>query len=602
MAVAVATDALGSTEKKSEIRGNFVINPNTPTFVAPGDEFEISASIANNVKGSGDNSPVTVQLTSTPELEIIGAATINLEINEGQEKTAHFRLRATSTLGSAFRTSIVSGTTNDSKKELKLERSLYPEYRQVEAALSSSPLILVAGLQRYLDGYPYGCTEQLTSEALPLLAMTGQSWFVNDAQAISAKIAATIQMLGQRQMSNGGFSYWPGLSDNSSNSFASVYAMHFLTEARLQNYNVPNELFSAGLGYLRDLAGQTPSSMEAARIQAYAIYVLTRNEIVTTNYLTNLQLYLERERAMKWQEEITGAYIAATYQLLQSSAEANRLIGQYKPHSKTVDTSDFYDANIADAQYLYLVARHFPNRLAELGDKLVINLVNAINSAELNTVLSGFSSMALSTYGQANPPSNDAVFSIKELFLDNKEKTLTALDNRYERATIDDKVKQIIFNNPNSQTYFYQLIQAGFDKQLPTQAVKEGIEIYREFRDTKGNAITSTTLGTEIEVHIQVRSLTNPYLSNIAIVDLLPGGFEVVRDSVGSQGIDYADVREDRVVFFTSLDTSAKEIVYRIKATNIGNFTVPAIQAESMYDPGVRANSAAGSFEIKERT
>ncbi len=101
MAVAVALDSVGSADKKSEIRGDFVINPNTPTFVAPGDEFEISASIANNVKDSGANANVYVQLTVSPELEIIDAADESLTISEGREKTVRFKLRARADLGSA---------------------------------------------------------------------------------------------------------------------------------------------------------------------------------------------------------------------------------------------------------------------------------------------------------------------------------------------------------------------------------------------------------------------------------------------------------------------------------------------------------------------
>ncbi|MBA2652314.1 MAG: alpha-2-macroglobulin family protein [Tatlockia sp.] len=628
MAVAVATDALGSTEKQSEIRGNFIINPNTPSFVAPGDEFEITASVANNVKGSGDNAPVSLQLTSTAGLEIISEAQSNLNINEGQEKIAHFKLRATTTLGSAklsltassgnkaskmnatisvrpasaFTTSVTSGKSKDRKKALPVLSSLYPEYRKVEASMSSSPLILVSGLKRYLDGFPYGCTEQLTSQAFPSLAMAGQSWFATDLQKIKDKINATIQLLGQRQRSNGSFSYWPGLGDNASNGFASVYAMQFLTEARLQNYNVPVDLFSIGLSYLRDLAGQTPSSIENARIQAYAIYVLTRNEIVTTNYLTNLQLYLDREQSQKWQEELTGSYIAATFKLLQNSPEANRLISQYKSQSSSIKENDFYDKNIADAQYLYLVARHFPEKLALVGESLVLNLVNAINSAELNTLLSSYSSLALSAYAQTNQPSTDSAFSIKEVFTDNQEKTANSSDNRYQKLSVSEKVAKIIFNNPTQQTFFYQLTQAGFDKQLPTDALKKGIEITREYRDKEGNPITSTSLGSEIDVHIQVRSLDNRYLSNIAIIDLLPGGFEVLRDSVKTENIDYADLREDRVVFFTSLDSNAKELVYRIKAINSGKYTIPPIMAESMYNPNLRANGVAGSVIVEEKS
>lgn len=103
-------------------------------------------------------------------------------------------------------------------------------------------------------------------------------------------------------MSNGAFSYWPGLGDNHSNDFASVYAMHFLTEARTQGFNVPNDLFFNGINFLKTLASQNVSDMEAARVQAYAIYILTRNEIVTTNYLSNLQLYLEKDKTKAWQK------------------------------------------------------------------------------------------------------------------------------------------------------------------------------------------------------------------------------------------------------------------------------------------------------------
>ncbi|WED44320.1 alpha-2-macroglobulin family protein [Legionella cardiaca] len=625
MAVAVATDSVGSTEKESIIRGNFVINPNAPTFVAPGDVFEITASVANNVQGSGENAKVDVQLNVTPDLEIVGPATASLAINEGHEQTVRFKLKAKSALGSAkvtlvaslgdksssmdttlsvrpasaFETSIISGNSKDASKLLAIDRELYPEYRHVVAALSTSPMILLTGLQQYLDNFPYGCTEQLTSKVMPLLAMVNQPWFTKNLDNINEKITTTIQLIGQRQMSNGGFTYWPGSGDSYSNNFASVYAMHFLTEARAQGYNVPNDMFSAGLGYLRDLAAQNASSLEMARIQAYAIYILTRNEIVTTNYLTNLQLYLEKEQAQKWQQDISGAYIAATYQLLKSLADANQLIDRYKIQTQNMNATDFYDSNIANAQYLYLIARHFPERLPRVGNKLVMQLVSAMNSDEINTILSGYTSLALSAYGQATAaPVETTAFSISEVLSDNTQKILSTADSNFTKATIDEDAKKIIFNNPNKELYFYQLTQAGFDKKPTDKPTSQGLEVYREYRDRKGNVITSTTLGNEIEVHIQIRALEDRYLSNVAIVDLLPGGFEIVRDSVNAGNVDYADVREDRVVFFTSVDSTAKELVYRIKATNTGKYQVPAIFAESMYNPGVKANNAASVMEV----
>lgn len=322
MAVAVSSDSVGSHETSAEIRGDFIINPNVPTFVAPGDEFEISASVANNIKDSGEDALINVHLTASPEIEIIGSPTQTLEIAEGHEQTVHFKLRAKSLLGAAqlnfkaslgdkastmsatlsvrpatpLSTYINSGKSAEAQKTLDIMQTFYPEYRKVNATVSTSPMILVFGLQRYLDNYPYGCTEQLTSKALPLLAMNNQAGFGEETKQVNEKVNAVIQMLSQRQMSNGGFSYWPGLSDNQGNDFASVYAMHFLTEAKNQGFNVPSDLFFNGINYLKTLAGQNVTDMDAARIQAYAIYILTRNEVVTTNYLANLQLYLEKDK------------------------------------------------------------------------------------------------------------------------------------------------------------------------------------------------------------------------------------------------------------------------------------------------------------------
>ncbi len=626
MAVAVSPNALGSAEKKAEIRGNFVINPNVPTFVAPNDEFEITASIANNVKDSGKNASVSVQLTATNQLEILGDSTQTLKIDEGQEQTVRYKIRAKNILSAAqlnfvaqlndksskmsatlsvrpatnYLTTVVSGMADDTTKTLTLDRNLYPEYRTVEAAASSSPLILLVGLERYLDNFPFGCTEQLVSKAFPLLA-ANERWLISDPKAAKLKIDATLQMLSQRQRSDGSFSYWPTMGDNDSNTFASVYAIHFLTEARAQGYNVSLDVLRGGLNYLKELAQQNVSSLEQARIQAYAIYILTRNEIVTTNYLTHLQVYLNQDKKELWKSDITSAYIAATYQLLKSYDEANRLIGYFKPALKAdASLTDFSSPAIANAEYLYLLARHFPDLIAKNGKALVMPLVTAANMSDINTILSSYTSLALQSYALAFETTTlNSSISVSETLANGEKKALPASDTTYIKVALDETAKKIHFAQQNKLPYFYQLTQAGFDQGLLTSPVKNKMEVYREYRDTKGKVVDEVPLGSEIEVHIQMRALDNLYLSNIAIVDLLPGGFEVINDSVKQDGLDYADAREDRVIFFSNVTPDAKEIVYRIKAINTGQFTVPPIFATAMYNPSVNAHSIAGKIEIK---
>jgi uncharacterized repeat protein (TIGR01451 family) len=628
MAVAVSEDAVGAAETQVEVRGHFVINPNTPTFVSPGDEFEITASIANNVKGSGKQAKISVQLVVTPELQLQGSHQQTLVIDEDHEQTTHFKIRALSKLGSAmislkaqlgdksssidttlsvrpampYLTTVTSGQSQQTRLSVPLDRHLYPEDRLVEASLSSSPLILVAGLQRYLENFPYGCTEQLTSKVFPLLALGNQPWFASDLNKVTEKIMGAIQMLAQRQMSNGGFSYWPGVGDNASNAQSSVYAMHFLTDAAEQGYYAPSGLFNSGINYLKEVAAQNPTNADEARTEAYAIYLLTRNEIITTNYLTNLQLYLDKEQPKIWQADLTGAYIASTYQLLKNQSEAERLISQFKPQKQSTQVYDFYSQDIANAQYLYLVARHFTKQLAKIGEPLVMELVTNLNSGEINTLLSSYASLALNAYVNAANLPQAREFSIREGLEKHEERNLASVKQAYAAANLSGDTLNVIFGNPKHLNFFYQLTQAGFDKTLPKEPLQQGLDVYREYRDKEGKAVETVVLGNEIEVHIQIRALDNRDHNNIAITDLLPGGFEVISDSVTATNMDYADVREDRVVFFGSADPAAKEIIYRIKATNIGRYTIPAILAESMYDAQVKAQGIAGTITIEGRT
>ncbi len=102
MAVAVAPDAVGSAEMNSLIRGPFVLTPNVPTVAAPGDQFDVSVTIANGVEGSGENAEVRVKAEPSEHLEIVKAPANPLQISEGREieRDLH-RPRAREKFGSA---------------------------------------------------------------------------------------------------------------------------------------------------------------------------------------------------------------------------------------------------------------------------------------------------------------------------------------------------------------------------------------------------------------------------------------------------------------------------------------------------------------------
>ena len=72
------------------------------------------------------------------------------------------------------------------------------------------------------------------------------------------------------------------------------------------------------------------------------------------------------------------------------------------------------------------------------------------------------------------------------------------------------------------------VMQSGFDKTLPAESIKNGLEVEREYTDTNGKPIRQVKLGSQIEVHLRLRATNRTALGNVVLVDLLPGGFEVV--------------------------------------------------------------------------
>jgi uncharacterized protein YfaS (alpha-2-macroglobulin family) len=606
MAVAVASEKMGRAEKNTLVQNYFVLHPNVPTFVAPGDTVRVTAAISNSLKDDDDGTPVTVNLTVSSQFDIIGAAEESLVIPPGEERIVAFQIKANQTLGdaqltftaaqgertskmtstvsvrpsSAYQTYLISGFDDSPSTTINNTLQLYSEHRIVEAAASTNPLILANGLKGYLECSLYDCTEQLVSKSLAQLAMAKQPFFHLDPAKVQEKFKQTIQILRERQTSSGGFSYWSGRGDTSSGEMASICALDYLIEAKSEGYLVPDDLFSKGIRHLENFSRQTVRTLSEARMQAYAIYLLTRTGFVTTNYLTNLQLYLIENHQNKWHKDLTGAYIAATYKLLQGTKEADRLIGKYPLHqTASAENNDFYNPLIGDAQYMTLLARHFPEHLNKIKGDAIVALVQGMGSDQLNTLSAAYSVRALAAYAHANTEGGNVGL---------------------QKVDFDPEGKQFRFHNPEKQRIFYQVTQAGFDKNTFQKSVKDGLEVFREYRDGKDNPIDSAEQGDKIVAHIKARTRNDQTINHIAIVDLLPGGFEVVPNSISQRGCDYVDVREDRIIFYCSLTPSVTEFSYRLQAVNKGDYAVPPIFAQSIYQQ-MKAQGVAGRIVVQDR-
>src|SRR5262249_548772 len=227
-----------------------------------------------------------------------------------------------------YMTDVHSGSFKD-KIDVALTRTMHPEFRKLDATVSALPLGLARGLDSYLHDFPYGCSEQITSGAFCRLMLVDEADFGLSKAEVNKQLEHTFGILARRQNDQGAFGYWvPETGEHI--SFVSAYVMDFLSESKAAGFPPPQDMFASGLRNLQKMVGKQPEDLTDARRLGYAIYILTREGVITTNYILNLRDWLDKNQENQWQDDITGVYLAGALHLLHKDADAERLIDKYK--------------------------------------------------------------------------------------------------------------------------------------------------------------------------------------------------------------------------------------------------------------------------------
>ena len=323
----------------------------------------------------------------------------------------------------------------------------------------------------------------------------------------------------------------------------------------------------------------------------------TRNGNVTTNFLTALAQGLDDRYAERWQGSMAAVYMAASHAMLHNDALAERLIDGYEPGGSTETDSDFDTRLGRDAQYVYVLARHFPRRSGDLGE-IVPALAAPIYEGRFNTLSAAYTVLALGEIHRSlarrdtlKAPTISARGPAGPL-------PITATGQAFVRAELPPTANHLAVQAGDGNGVYYAVSESGFDAELPAAALAAGIELDRTYLDANGQPVSRARIGDELTVRLRVRSTHRQLLANVVVTDLLPGGLEIVADSVQGRGIEHQDVREDRLVVYGWFERTPNEIRYRVKAMSPGDFVAPGAHAAAMYHRSVRGRSAAGRFVI----
>lgn len=641
-AVAANNSGVGSASVDTSIQSPVVITPSAPLMAVPEDEFKVNAVVSNMTENSGENAQVKISVKTSDNLTIIGDKTTTLDIPQMTEKLWTFNVKAGPDLGNAtiditarvldkngkqlssntssstlsvrpatlFTTTALTAFTTDKKTTLRdFQTDMYKQLSSKQLFVSASGFVLAKPLVEYLNNYQYPCTEQIVSKTLPYALFPNNAFLGIDQKTATKKINDTVGQLKNRQNDNGSFSWYENGSysysrnneSDSDSAYITAYVVQFLTIARDNGFNIPETMLSRGIDYLRTYAGKNIHNSYDANTHAFAIYLITRNGFVTTSYIDGFEEYANKNMK-NWQSELSGAYIASSYKLLKQNDLAEKMIEKYKT-SDSIRFKYFYDFsnNVSnDATYAYLINQHFDGDISQKNYKHVLDSISAyIDSGNYSSYTSAMAVMALNGSQKASIKKDGITVNAK---IGKENQVLTATDTNVQdifATDVPDNASQLEINCSKCNRdngVFYALVQQGFDKSI--RAAKNGIEVVRDYYNKEGDKITSATVGDEITVRISARTTGSvDDINNIVIADLLPAGFMVINDSIDGS-LNFAQTREDRIVFFTSLSSSPSEITYRVKVTAAGKFIIPAVQASSMYNPQIMGVTKTGSFTV----
>ena len=300
------------------------------------------------------------------------------QVGGGKHVTRRARLDTSVRPAAPRVTTVRTGVVRDGVVRVPLPRALYPEHRRQHAGISALPLGLAPALVGFLRDFPHGCTEQIVSQGWPALVMLSRSAragaagktldfaATHRARDPSESVRLLLARLARRQNSAGGFGLWA--SSPRTERFATVYALHFLVEAKRHDVTLPPGLLDRGLRWARrELRRASDATIAEERLRAYAAYVLARAGRVVGGEVAAIHQRLEKHHR-GYAHDLAAVYLAATYKLLRQHTLAKELIEKAVDFGRTrvPDYQAYYDALIHDAQLLHLLAEHFPRRAAKV--------------------------------------------------------------------------------------------------------------------------------------------------------------------------------------------------------------------------------------------
>jgi hypothetical protein len=647
MAVAYDDERFGSGSKNVKVADPLVLSTALPRFASPGDELQVPVTITNTTKGTAN---VTATIASTGALRPAGTLRQTLTIAPGSEGRAQFALNAAPAIGTGVVTVTVNGLGEKFTETIDLTvrpasglvksatagvvaggqsatvpldlRGFLPGTARAALLVSRSPLIQLADRLDHLLGYPHGCLEQTVSKAFPQLYFADLAKLVRSSQRPylktgnsdlnpAANVQAALRKIEALQLDNGGLSMWQ--AGQREEWWSSAYAAHFMVEAQRAGFEVNSAVLSKLLGYLAGKTAQPAteigvsqnpdgsiSNRRIARREAvYSLYVLALagqpNRAVTNFYKANTTLLTSDSRYL----------LAATFGVTGDERSRAALLPQrYTASSTGRETGGSFASPIRDqALVLNTLLEADPDNLKI--PALARQLSGAVRAAGwLSTQEESFAMLALGKLARrAGQSSATAQITGAGKALG----TFAGTDLLLAKGL--GMPLRIAAQGKGGVYYFARA--EGIPASGTVPETDNVLQVRKQFFDRSGQPISGTTFRQNqlVVVKLTVRSLTGLLVENVVVTDLLPAGLEIENPRLtgerelswtsGQSTPDHFDLRDDRISYFTSVDSQPRTFYYLARAVSKGRFRMGPASADAMYNGDYRSYSGAGTVVVE---
>jgi uncharacterized protein YfaS (alpha-2-macroglobulin family) len=629
MAVAWSKDKVGHATADVTVRDPVVLSATLPRFLLPGDrstvhldldnvegaagDYVIAVSSSGAVlAGAGADQKVTLRAKARGAVAVpltasaAGAGTLRVSVS-GPNDFALTRDYAVTVRTPAQITARRTITSLAQGESVSLSRDMFadlvPGTGKVSISVGASTALDAASLLAALDRYPYRCSEQITSRAMPLLyvsELADQAQVARD-QKTDERIRGAIEALLTRQDSTGSFGLWRVGGDD---LWLDSYVTEFLTRAREHKFAVPDGAFKLALDRLRNAVSMSndPSKNGGADL-AYALYVLARNGLAPIGDLR----YLADAKLDTLATPIAKAQIAAALALTGDRARAERVyaaaLAAFAPQpGRDLDGREDYGSTLRDAAALLTLAAE-----SDAGSATVQAAVQHVEAARaslrpMSTQEDAWLLLAASAMAKEAGKISLAVGG---------EGTAKPLYRTVSAGELSDPLR---ITNTGADPVKAVVTVTGAPL-TPEPAAEHGLKIERQTYTMDGDPVDTAQVkqNTRLVVVLKVTE-AEPQFGRVIVADYLPAGFEIDNPHLVSSGDTgtlswitdgaepaNAEFRDDRFTAAfnrTSSDPAVFTVAYVVRAVAPGKYVRPQASVEDMYRPDRFGRTDSGSVEV----